>query len=97
MVDATATCDGAGLALTVALVNRDRDRDIPVTLDLADAVIDGAVNVWEVNGPDVAATNSFETPDAVRVRERKLDARGATLSFTAPAHSVMMLRFDVRR
>src|SRR5262245_51223239 len=97
MVDATATCDGAGLALAVALVNRARDRDIPVTLDLADAVIDGAVNVWEVNGPDVAATNSFETPDAVRVRERKLDARGATLSFTAPAHSVMMLRFDVRR
>jgi alpha-L-arabinofuranosidase len=96
VVDAIATCDGVGRALAVAVVNRDRDRDVPVTLHLADAAIDGAVNAWEVNGPDVGATNSFETPHAVGVRERNLEARGATLSFTAPAHSVTMLRFGVR-
>ena len=96
LIDASATCDAAGRALAVALVNRERDRDLPVTVDLGGAVIDGAVNAWEVNGPDVGAMNSFETPRAVDVRERKLEAQGATLSLTAPAHSVTMLRFGVR-
>jgi alpha-N-arabinofuranosidase len=97
LVDASATCDEAGRAVAVALVNRDRDRDLPVTLDLGGAVIAGAVSAWEVNGADVTATNSFETPSAVDVRERKLDARGARLEIMAPAHSVTMLRFEVAR
>ena len=97
LVDATATCDEAGRALAVALVNRDRDRDVAVMLDLGDATIEGAVTAWEVNGPDVAATNSFETLRAVDVREHKLDARGARLPATLPAHSITILRFQVRR
>jgi len=96
LVDASATCDEAGRVLSVALVNRDRDRDLPVTVELAAAAFAGAASAWEVNGPDVAATNSFESPRAVDVRERKLEARGATLSLTTPAHSVTMLRVDVR-
>jgi alpha-N-arabinofuranosidase len=96
LVDASATCDAAGHSLTVALVNRDRGRDLSVMLDVADAVIDGAVNAWEMNGPDVTATNSFEAPHSVGVRERKLEARGSRVSLTAPAHSLTMLRFAVR-
>src|SRR5207247_1209524 len=65
LIDAAASCDEAGRAVSVALVNRDRDRDLPVTLDLGAAAIAGAVSGWEVNGPDVSATNSFETPRAV--------------------------------
>src|SRR5439155_146244 len=57
LVDASATCDEAGRAMAVALVNRDRDHDLPVTLDLGGAVIAGAVSAWEVNGADVTATN----------------------------------------
>jgi hypothetical protein len=55
----------------------------------------GVVNALEVNGPDVTATKSFETPRSVDVRDRKLEARGSRLSLTAPAHSVTMLRFGV--
>src|SRR5438132_1353703 len=97
LVDASATCDEAGRAMAVALVNRDRDHDLPVTLDLGGAVIAGAVNAWEVNGADVTATNSFETPRAVEVREHKLEARGARLETVLPAHSVTMLRLEVTR
>lgn len=79
------------------MINRDRDRDLPATLDLGGAAVVGAVSAWEVNGPDVSATNSFETPRAVDVCERKLDARGSTLELVLPAHSVTVLRFDVRR
>ena len=66
------------------------------SLDLGAAAIAGAVSGWEVNGPDVSATNSFETPRAVDVRERKLDGRGARLQTILPAHSVTVLRFEVR-
>ena len=37
-----------------------------------------AVRVWEVNGPDVAAMNSFEDPRRVDARERRASARGST-------------------
>ena len=96
LIDASATCDEAGQAVSVALVNRDRERDLPVTLDLGEAAIAGAVTAWEVNGADVSATNSFEHPSAVDVRERKLEGRGGRLPLVVPAHSVMVLRFEVR-
>ena len=96
LIDAAASCDEAGRAVSVALVNRDRDRDLPVTLDLGAAAIAGAVSGWEVNGPVVSATNSFETPRAVDVREPKLEARGSRLETVLPAHSVTVLRFEVR-
>jgi len=52
------------------------------------------VKVWEVNGPDVGATNSFETPQAVDVRERQAAGRGPRLEYVFPAQSVTVLRFD---
>jgi len=54
------------------------------------------VSGWEFNSPDVSATNSFETPRAVDVREPKLEARGSRLETVLPAHSVTVLRFEVR-
>jgi alpha-N-arabinofuranosidase len=97
LVDAVATTDGAGRELTVALVNRDRDRDRPATVALTGAALAGPVRAWEVNGPDVAATNSFETPRAVDVRERKVESRAGGLELTLPAHSLTVLRGELRR
>ena len=54
------------------------------------------MTAWEVNGPDVGATNSFEHPRRVDVRERKLEAQGAGLALALPAHSITVLRFDAR-
>ena len=50
------------------------------------------VLVSEVNGPDVDATNSFETPRAVDVRETRLTARGHRFEHEFPAHSISLLR-----
>jgi alpha-L-arabinofuranosidase len=97
LVDAVATTDEAGRELAVALVNRDRDRELPATLALTGGTLAGDLRAWEVNGPDVAAVNSFETPRAVDVRERKLEARGGGVTLPLPAHSVTVLRGDLRR
>jgi len=94
LLDAVATREEGGRAVSVAVVNRDRERDLAATLDLGGAAIAGPVNVWEVNGPHVNATNSFQAPRAVDVRERQAAGRGQRLEYVFPAHSVTVLRFD---
>jgi alpha-N-arabinofuranosidase len=95
LLDAVATRDEAGHTLAIAVVNRHRDRDLPATVDLGRTTITGPVTSWEINGPDVAATNSFDDPRAVDVRERRLAGRGPTLDHTFPAHSVTLLRLPI--
>jgi alpha-N-arabinofuranosidase len=95
VLDAVATCDEAGRELTIAVVNRDRDRPHAATIDLGTAKAAGEVLVSEVNGPDVAATNSFEHPDRVAVREHRRPAAGHRLELELPAHSVSVLRLSL--
>ena len=64
----------------------------PVTIDLGEAEAKGEVLVSEVNGKDVDAVNSFETPHAVDVREGKLGVRGQRFEHEFPAHSISVLR-----
>ena len=97
LLDAAATCDEAGRALTLAVVNRDHARALPATIDLGSASVAGAAEVWEVNGADVGATNSFETPRAVDVVTRRVELRGPRVDYTFPAHSITVVRAAVAR
>ena len=96
LLDASATTDAAGRQVTLAVVNRDRDRDIVATVDLGGAALTGEIAVAEVNGPDVAAVNSFENPRAVDVREHRRALEGGRFEHRFPAHSVSVLRFATR-
>src|SRR5262245_31172529 len=95
LLDAAATCDAAGRRVTLAVVNRDHDRDLTATIDLGDATPAGEIAVSEVNGLDVGTVNSFEHPRAVDVSERRLAAGGRQFEHRFPAHSISVLRFDV--
>jgi len=53
------------------------------------------VLVSEVNGAGVDATNSFETPGAVDVREARLATRGHRFEHEFPAHSISVLRVSL--
>jgi alpha-N-arabinofuranosidase len=96
LLDAAATCDESGRRVTLAVVNRDRDDEHVATVDLGDAVTSGGVAVAEVNGPDVKPVNSFETPRAVDVRERRLDVEGRRFDYRFPAHSITVMTFETR-
>ena len=96
MLDATATCDAAGGALTLFVVNRDRDSSHTATLDIAGAGVGELVQAFEVNGPDVGSKNSFEHPDVVGARERRLEPRAGKLEYEFPAHSLSVLRMRLR-
>src|SRR5206468_2636108 len=97
LLDAAATCDEAGRRLTLAIVNRERDRDLAATVDLGSATAGSTADIWEVNGPHVAATNSFEAPHAVDVRASRLDLRGSRFDYTFPAHSITLLHLPITR
>ncbi len=80
LLDATATCDAAAGSITLAVVNRDRDKSHAATIDLGGVKVSGGIQVSEVSGPDIAAMNSFEHPDVVGVRERRLEHGGGRLT-----------------
>ena len=94
MLDVTATCDQAGDTLVLGVVNRDRDRPISTTIELQDGRSAVRGVAYEVNGDGPEVLNTFERPDAVGVRERRLGS-GACLDYEFPAHSVTLLRFEV--
>ena len=96
LLDATATCESAGGTLTIAVVNRDRDQSHKATIDLRGAEVAGGFQVSEITGPDLGATNSFEEPNLVGVREREVEAKGGTLEYEFPARSVSVLRTRLR-
>jgi alpha-N-arabinofuranosidase len=97
LLDAAATCDEAGGTVSVMVVNRARDRDLSATLDLGGATLAPTVKVWEVNGPDVTSTNSFEAPRNVDVQERQLTVpASSTFTHAFPAHSITILHLDLR-
>jgi len=95
LLDAAATCDEAGRAVSVMVVNRARDRDLSATLDFGGARLAPAVRTWEVNGPDVTSTNSFEAPRNVDVQERQITVpSGSTFTYNFPAHSITVFRVE---
>ncbi|HEY7040879.1 MAG TPA: alpha-L-arabinofuranosidase C-terminal domain-containing protein [Methylomirabilota bacterium] len=96
LIDAAASVDEGGRALSIALVNRDRDRDLTASIEIAGLEVAGEVATWEVNGPDVSATNSFEHPRRVDVREGRTTARPGGLDHVCPAHSITVLRLTAR-
>jgi len=92
MLDASATCDAGGGRLTLTVINRDRDRGHRASIELGGGAIKDDVTVEEVNGAGVDATNSFENPRAVDVREARLSARGQRFEHEFPAHSISVMR-----
>jgi alpha-L-arabinofuranosidase len=96
LLDATATCDVEGREVSLAVVNRDPDRAIATTIQVQNGAIGTPVLVYEVNGEDPRAANSFEDPKAVDVRERRVERGGGHhLTYGFPAHSVTIMRLPI--
>ena len=91
LLDVSASRDEAGKAVTVAVVNRDRDAAITTTIEVADGATISSATAHEVNGDDPTVLKSFERPDAVTVQVRRLSPVGSHVELTLPAHSVTVV------
>jgi alpha-L-arabinofuranosidase len=74
-------------------VNRERDQSIRTDVQLGGRQTSGRIVTYEVNGATPSTVNSFDQPDAVGVREGRLDVpAGGCFEVTFAPHSVTLLR-----
>lgn len=88
-LDTSASFDNGILAVNV--VNRHKDQPTDTEIELEDKQFTGALDITEINGPDIKAENNFDKA-AVKPAVRSLTSTGKTLRYSFPAHSYTMLR-----
>ena len=94
VLDVCATLDEAQKTLTVYTVNRSQSEGMETTISLESGCFDGEVHAYVVNGPDIKAENTFDTPHQVGTSEYTLRAdRQTTFTYTFEPHSVTALVF----
>lgn len=94
VLDVAATLNTQTDELTLFVVNRSLEAS-EATLSLGARASGGRAFV--LNGPDIKATNTFEAPDRVGVREAGLEVDGDTLTYAFEPHSVTVLTFSLAR
>jgi alpha-L-arabinofuranosidase len=90
-LDVSVTTDGSNQKLTLAVVNRHPTADIS-----ADIVIEGfkpksSGEIFEINGPSLDATNTFDSPNQVTTKQRSFSGAGPAFRQTFAAHSVTLV------
>jgi alpha-L-arabinofuranosidase len=88
-----ATCDATGRQVTLAVVNRDKERGHKARIQFAGGGAPSSVIVAEVNGAGPEVMHSFDCPDAVGVQEHRINLTGSQPDYLVPAHSITLLRF----
>jgi len=88
-LDVSAGYDNGSLVMNV--VNRHKDQAIEVEFEAEDKQFSGAVDVTEVNGPDIKAENDFGKT-TVKTAGRSVNPEGRKLRVTVAPHSYTMLK-----
>jgi alpha-N-arabinofuranosidase len=90
-LDVTATLDERKKQLVIYVVNRSRTRAMETEVSLTDASFKNTAAAYTVNGPDIKAENTFESPGAVYTGENRVAVRGGVLKYMFEPHSVTAL------
>jgi len=90
-LDVSATLNEARKQLVLYVVNRSRTEAMEATVSLTTGRFTGSVRAFIVNGPDIKAENTFDTPNAVGTSENTLTVKGQSLAYTFEPHSVTAL------
>jgi alpha-N-arabinofuranosidase len=91
VLDVAASRDGSGRALTVTIVNRQPDREVPATIEVGGSLDGANAIVHEMTGGAPDATNTFEHPAAVSVRTRTCTVSGAAVDVVLAPRSYTCL------
>lgn len=90
-LDVSATTDEKGEKLTLAVVNRHPTDDITADISMEGLKLGSSGDLYEVNGPSLDSTNTFDSPSNVGVKKRSFSGVGPNFRQTYPAHSISML------
>ena len=94
-LDVSATLNEQKKQLILYAVNRSQTEAMETTVSLSSGRFSGKVHVTVINGPDIKAENTFETPNKVGIRESVVKAEGQSLRYTFEPHSVTALICDI--
>jgi alpha-N-arabinofuranosidase len=92
LLDASAALDNRTLVVNV--VNRHPSQPVETDVELQDRQFGGAVEISEVNAPDIKAENSFESA-AVNIARRSMKSEGNSVRVSFPPHSFTMLKMPL--
>ena len=90
LLDVSATCDAQARDLTLVVINRDPEREIQTTIQLADCTFEGKATAYEVTGESSGSINDFDR-QAVGVSERSVQPGDHSFEHSFPACSVTVL------
>jgi alpha-L-arabinofuranosidase len=91
VLDAVATLSASGQELMLSVVNRSPDTDVTAEIRLNGSFSSAQARVEELNAGDWTATNSFDQPDAVSVREGTIAGFESGVRYRFPAHSLSVI------
>ena len=96
-LDVSTTLDRHTSTMFVNVLNRSEKMDIATRIESVTGRMDGAVDVWELNHPDLKATHTFGDDRKVRPSMRNFNAQGngASFFYTFPRHSLTILKIKV--
>src|SRR5262249_16510712 len=96
-LDVSATLNPDSRQVFLNVLNRSEKMDIESTVD-AGGTAPSAVEVWELNHPDLKTTHTFGSDKAVRPTGRKFDvkAAGNGFSYSFPKRSLTILKWKGR-
>ncbi len=93
-LDVTAALDGDQLVICV--LNRNKDKALTADVICQQAAFTGAVEVYEINGPDIKAENDFGKTTVKTEKKDDLKSVKPTFRYAFPAHSVTMFKGKVK-
>ena len=94
-LDVCATLDESSKRLYLSVVNLSKSDGAEIDLEIAGATVVG-VTEHLVTGPAPDTTNSFATPDAVRLASRPIAVASSRFQHDFPPLSAAVLEFVVR-
>ncbi len=92
-LDCSATKIGNGDTLSLAVINRNKDKDITTDLIINDFMFDSKAKLIILNADSVTAANDFEHPETVILEEKTYEIENSNkFVYNFPAHSVTVIQ-----
>jgi len=90
-LDVSATHKENGEVI-INVVNRHKDKAITTDIISQKGIFDGEFEAYEVNGPNIKATNDFDEINVQTEQKSSIQANGSEMTYTFPAHSYTLIK-----
>jgi alpha-N-arabinofuranosidase len=93
-LDVSATYENG--EVVICIVNRHKDNPIRTDIICQSGEFIDVLKVSEINASDIKATNDFGIENVRTVSRPDIKAKGSTVTYEFPAHSLTMIRGKIK-